>query len=80
MDHGAFEPLTPDEVRHVARLARLRLSDAEVEQYRHDREAAKKLIHTGDSQPDASLDVVELAAYTGISNMVLNLDEVISKE
>lgn len=28
------EPLTIDEVRHVAKLARLRLTDAELEEYR----------------------------------------------
>ncbi len=49
-------------------------------QYQEDRDAALKLIGTGESPRDPSLDVVELAAYTAMANMILNLDEVISKE
>jgi len=45
-----------------------------------DREAALKLVSTGESPRDQKLDVAEHAAYTAMLNMILNLDEVITKE
>jgi hypothetical protein len=48
--------------------------------YRKDPAAARKLINAGASRPDAKLDVAELAAYTAIASLILNLDEVITKE
>src|SRR5205823_1733800 len=48
--------------------------------FQQNRDAAQKLIQTGEYPPDPNLDVVELAAYTAMMNMILNLDEVISKE
>ncbi|HXG08965.1 MAG TPA: DUF1553 domain-containing protein, partial [Gemmataceae bacterium] len=47
--------------------------------YTRDVEAAKKLIALGESKPDPSLDPSELAAWTMVANLVLNLDEVINK-
>jgi hypothetical protein len=41
---------------------------------------AKALIATGTSKPDAQLDPVELAAYTTTANVILNLDEVVTRE
>jgi mono/diheme cytochrome c family protein len=49
-------------------------------QYGADRDAALKLVGTGEAPRKADLDVVEHAAYTGLASLVLNLDEVISKE
>jgi hypothetical protein len=48
--------------------------------YAGDVEAAKRFIHQGDSPVDESLDPVELAAYTAIAGVILNLDETITKE
>jgi hypothetical protein len=48
--------------------------------YRKDKSAAAKLIRTGASRPDASLDVAELAAYTAVASLILNLDEAVTKE
>ena len=48
--------------------------------YRQEPEAAKKLITQGASAPAANLDVAELAAYTTTANVLLNLDEVITRE
>ena len=42
-------------------------------------EAAKALIEMGESKPDAKLDPSELAAWTMIGNILLNLDEVVTK-
>jgi hypothetical protein len=47
--------------------------------FRADAKAAQQLIHVGESQPDAALDPGELAAWTMIGNLVLNLDEVINR-
>ena len=45
-----------------------------------DREGATKLITFGDSKPPANLDPAELAAYTLTANVLLNLDEVVTRE
>ncbi len=42
-------------------------------------EAAKKLISVGESKPDPKLSPSELAAWTMIGNLILNLDEVMNK-
>src|ERR1051325_6207208 len=48
--------------------------------YRADADAAKNLIALGESKADSKLDPVELAAYTLTANVLLNLDEVVTKE
>jgi len=48
--------------------------------YGQDDGAAKKLIATGESKPAAGLNASELAAWTGLGLLVLNLDETLSKE
>lgn len=44
-----------------------------------DLEAAQDLISTGESKPDATLDAAELAAWTMISNTLMNRDDFINK-
>jgi len=48
--------------------------------YRKDWAAARKLVSSGDRPRDEKLDVAELAAYTAVAGLVLNLDEAITKE
>ena len=48
--------------------------------FRRDPGAAAALIHTGESLPDPRLDPCELAAYTATAQLILNLDETITKE
>ncbi len=48
--------------------------------FRKDAGAAKQLIVLGESKASASLDSAELAAYTLTSNLLLNLDEVVTRE
>ncbi len=48
--------------------------------YTQDRMAACRLIRIGESRPDPKLDSAELAAWTMVANLVLNLDEVLNKE
>jgi mono/diheme cytochrome c family protein len=47
--------------------------------YMKNVEAAKELIAVGESKPDPKLDPSELAAWTMIGNLILNLDEVMNK-
>jgi hypothetical protein len=42
-------------------------------------EEAKKAITYGESKPDEKLNPAELAAWTMVANLVLNLDEVVTK-
>ena len=49
------------------------------ERYLDDVEAATELINFGDSPPDPDIAASELAAWTLIANLLLNLDEVVNK-
>jgi len=42
--------------------------------------AAEKLLAEGESTRDQSLKASELAAYTSLASLILNLDETVSKE
>jgi hypothetical protein len=47
--------------------------------YRAAPEAAKQAIRAGESPPNASLAEPELAAYTLVANLILNLDETLTR-
>ena len=47
--------------------------------YQADVTGARSLVTVGASISDSSIPVSELAAYTAVANMILNLDEVITK-
>ena len=49
------------------------------DRFAKDSEAAKKLIAFGESKADPKLKPVDLAAWTLVANLLLNLDEVINK-
>jgi len=51
-----------------------------LEKYRADAQAAKALLSVGESPRDKSLDPAEHAAYTAVANVILNLDETVTKE
>jgi hypothetical protein len=51
-----------------------------LDRFRGDRTAAEKLLAVGASARDARLDAAELAAWTTIASLVLNLDETMTKE
>lgn len=51
----------------------------ELKQFEKDRPAANQLIHVGVSEPPNNADVCELATWTVIGNILLNLDEAINK-
>ncbi len=48
--------------------------------FRQDANAAKQLIVLGESKAGVSFDPAELAAYTLTANVLLNLDEVVTRE
>ena len=48
--------------------------------YTADPAAAQKLITQGDSKPDAALDAAQLAAFSVTANVLLNMDEVVTRE
>jgi hypothetical protein len=70
----AREP-EPEELRVLAEGFR-----ADLDRYRGDPAAARKLIATGATRADARLNPEELAAYTLAANVLLNLDEVMTRE
>jgi hypothetical protein len=49
-------------------------------EYRQDEKAARKLTGIGEAPRDEKLDVAELAAFTTLAGVILNLDEVVTKE
>jgi mono/diheme cytochrome c family protein len=65
---------TAEELRVVGRIH----ADA-LAKFKADPEGAKKLLAVGDSPRDATLNVIELAAWTVVASTILNLDETISK-
>jgi hypothetical protein len=48
-------------------------------EFKQNREAATRLLAIGESKADASLEVRELAAWTMVARLILNLDEAITK-
>jgi hypothetical protein len=51
-----------------------------LKQYGSSLESVERLMKVGDRPSNPRLDAVELAAYTGVASVVLNLDEVLCKE
>jgi hypothetical protein len=47
--------------------------------FRADRAAAQKLLAVGESPRDKTLDEIDLAAWTTVASVILNLDETISR-
>ena len=52
----------------------------QLDRYRADPETASKFVNVGPFPRDATLDVFEHAAWMAIANMLLNLDEVLTRE
>jgi hypothetical protein len=48
--------------------------------YRSDPETARKYLSQGESPRDEELDVSELAAYSALASLILNLDETVTRE
>jgi hypothetical protein len=63
---------------HEMRILQM-IYQRQLERYTQSKEAARKLVSIGESPRPADLDVSELAAWTAIGNVLLNLDETITK-
>jgi hypothetical protein len=50
------------------------------QRFADDAEAAQRFISVGEFPRDESLDITELAAYTAVANLILNLDEALTRE
>ena len=62
-------------VREGVGKARRKVGD-----YRKNPQAARQLIAVGESKPAANIEAGELAAWTTVAGVILNLDETITKE
>ena len=56
------------------------MAERELSIYRKDETSAEKLLAVGESKPDPRLDKAELAAWTTVASMLLNMDETITRE
>ncbi|HEV8072359.1 MAG TPA: PSD1 and planctomycete cytochrome C domain-containing protein [Planctomycetaceae bacterium] len=56
-----------------------RLYEEQKAAYANNVEAAERLIHVGDSPADFTVDARELAAWSLVANVILNLDETVTK-
>jgi hypothetical protein len=82
---------TKERIRFAMRLATSRVPDSEevkiledvlkqqLSEFRRDGGAAEKLLGTGTFKSSSSLDRAELAAWTAVASMILNLDETVTK-
>ena len=57
----------------------LKLFKQQLKIYQHNSKAAAKLVSIGESKRNKKLNVNELAAWTMIANLILNLDETVTK-
>ena len=51
-----------------------------LDRYQTNPDSARKLVTVGESPLDGKLNVSELAAYTTVASLILNLDETVTKE
>jgi hypothetical protein len=75
----AFQNATAREPRAQELAVLKKIYDAQVDVYRNDPAAAAKLLAVGESARDTKLDVPELAAWTTVASVILNLDETITR-
>jgi hypothetical protein len=56
-----------------------KILDRQIAVYNKDHEGAKKLLSVGESPRNEKLDIAELAAWTTVASVILNLDETVTK-
>jgi len=90
INEGGLKPA--ERITHAFRLAVARKpTDAELKilvdgfnaylsTYFNDPDAADKLTTTGESKRNPNLDARELAAYTAVASVILNMDQTITRE
>jgi hypothetical protein len=75
-----FELATARRPAASEREVLLGIHQRQVKVFLADKDAALKLLSIGESKRNDRLDVVEHAALTAVANVILNLDETITKE
>ncbi len=75
----AFKLCTAREPRPEELKVLLRIYEQQLAKYRENPKAAEKLVSIGESPRPKDVDVSELAAWTAIGNVLLNLDETVTK-
>jgi hypothetical protein len=90
MKQGGVTP--KDRIAFAFRLATARLPEAaetelllgaladDLARFKAKPDAALKFVKQGEAPRDEQLDVPELAAYTSVASLILNLDETVTKE
>ena len=76
----AFRLVLSRSPRDDERQILVRAWEAQRDRFRAVAGAADKLLAVGDAQRDPALDADELAAYAVVANLILNLDEAVTKE
>jgi ATP-dependent protease HslVU (ClpYQ) peptidase subunit len=76
----AFKALTARAPTDAEAKVLLAAFERQLATYKKNPEAAAKLLRVGESKPDPKLDAAELAAYAQVCGLMLNLDEVVTKE
>ena len=79
IDYG-FKLATARAPRDREREVLLASLNHHLDRYKTDKAAAEKLLTQGESPVTPSLDKGELAAYSTVASMLLNLDETVTKE
>jgi hypothetical protein len=79
IDYG-FKLITARAPKERERAVLLESLHSNLDRYKTDTAAATRLLTQGESPVAPSLDKSELAAYTTVASMLLNLDETVTKE
>jgi hypothetical protein len=58
----------------------LKVYEAELAEFQADADAATKLLSYGAAKRNEALEIKDLAAWTMVANLILNLDETVTKE
>ncbi|MCC6694962.1 MAG: DUF1553 domain-containing protein [Candidatus Hydrogenedentes bacterium] len=75
----AFELATARKPKPEECAVLTKMYDEQVAAYRQDQDAAKALLSVGERPCDTSLDAPELAAWSTVASVILNLDETLTK-
>jgi hypothetical protein len=78
IDYG-FRLVTSRHPNAIEKTTLRDLLEKNLSRYHHDKTSAEKLISLGESPVDKKEDPADLAAYTMVSSVLLNLDETLNK-
>jgi len=75
----AFRLATGREPKPAETKVLMNVWNQQLETFRKNSDAATKFLSVGESKRNEKLDPVELAAYSAVASVILNLDETITK-